>query len=153
MSNIRNQLSRYSGPGGISGGFAAQNIQQMRPSFSQLNSGMRVHTTTRPNELGEQTQYIGPQRLDYDPRPIEQMMIAQANKFQPTKTSLIDAQLEYLVIELTRLTKIKENIIRIVRKSDVEKQYRMRAKFDILLMEEAYLVKLYNDLVKVYENF
>ena len=153
MSNNRNQLSRYSGPGGISGGFAAQNIQ-MRPSYSQMGGGGGGlgRQTKRPEEE-QQPQYIIPKPLDYDPRPVEQMLINQAHNFQPTKTSQIDAQIEFLQVELSRLNKIKENIMRIARKSDVDKQHRLRAKYDILLIEETFLAKMYNDLIKVYENF
>ena len=71
--------------------------------------------------------------------------------FQPIKSSEIDAQIEFLKVELERLHRIKGNILRILKKysRNSEKQTTLRAKLSILLLEEAYLASLYTDLVHV----
>lgn len=72
--------------------------------------------------------------------------------FQPIKSSEIDAQIEFLQVELDRLSRIKENILRILKKYSryPEKQTTLRAKLSVLLLEENYLASLYTNLINMY---
>lgn len=74
------------------------------------------------------------------------------SSFQPIKSSEINAQMEFLQIELDRLSRIKDNILRILKKYSryPEKQTTLRAKLSVLLLEENYLASLYTNLTNTY---
>lgn len=157
MSN--NRPSRYAGPGGIAGGFSVQNIQRNQPtSFRNLNMPSTItNVQSQPQSLSQRQQQgqillnrqwrINDNDIDIQPK-------RKLYKQMQPKTNLdIDSQLEFLKIELDRLNRIKQNIIRIGRKSDKEKQLILYSKFEILLMQENFLASIYDRLTQVYENF
>jgi len=156
MSNNRPlQLSRYSGPGGISGGFAVQNVQRYQPtsSFRNLNIQPRIDVQSQSRQQSDQF-LLNRQPIENEIQQIPQRRQRDFyKKIQPKTNIEIDSQLEFLQIELDRLNKIKQNIIRIGRKSDIEKQLQLHSKLKILLIQENFLASIYNKLTQVYENF
>lgn len=153
-------MPRIDFSGGIAGGHPVANISssmggfnsQARPTGVQSagqsvsNRGSGSGGLWRSGGSGVNYSSLRNNDVEYTSEP------PSSPSFQPIKSSEINAQMEFLQVELDRLSRIKDNILRISKKYSryPEKQTTLRAKLAVLLLEENYLASLYTNLTNTY---